>query len=158
MNEFMKKGFGFGITSGVITTLGLIVGLAEGYHSKNIVVGGILTIAMADALSDSLGIHISTESEKRSSDKDVWTATISTFVTKFIISSSFLVPILFLPLNIAIVTSILWGLFLISLFTYKISKHQNKSSFNPVVEHIVITVFVILATYYIGNGLRIFTT
>ncbi len=154
----MKKGFGFGITSGVITTLGLIVGLAEGYQSKNIVIGGILTIAIADALSDSLGIHISTESEKSSSDKDVWIATISTFITKFMISSSFLIPMLLLPLNIAIVTSILWGLFLISLFTYKISRRQNKHPINPIMEHLIITVFVIVTTYYLGNGIRVLTT
>jgi len=53
----------FGLTSGIITTLGLIVGLHSGTHSKLAVIGGILTIAMADALSDALGIHVSEESE-----------------------------------------------------------------------------------------------
>ena len=53
----------FGLTSGIITTLGLIVGLHSGTHSKLAVIGGILTIAMADAFSDALGIHVSEESE-----------------------------------------------------------------------------------------------
>ena len=61
MKISIRKGLGFGLTSGVITTLGLLVGLNAGTHSKKIVLGGILLIAIADALSDALGIHISEE-------------------------------------------------------------------------------------------------
>ena len=65
IKDSIKKGLGFGLTSGIITTLGLIIGLSAGTHSKIAVIGGILTIAFADALSDSLGIHISEESTKK---------------------------------------------------------------------------------------------
>jgi hypothetical protein len=60
----VRKGVSFGLTSGVITTLGLIVGLHSGTHSKIAVISGILTIAIADAMSDALGMHISEESEQ----------------------------------------------------------------------------------------------
>ena len=53
----------FRVDLGVITTLGLIVGLHSGTHSRAIVIGGILTIAIADAMSDALGIHVSEESK-----------------------------------------------------------------------------------------------
>ena len=39
-------------------TLGLMVGLHAGTHSMPAVLGGILTIAVADAMSDALGIHV----------------------------------------------------------------------------------------------------
>ncbi len=42
----------------------MIVGLNSGTNSKNIVLGGIITIAIADALSDALGIHISEENNE----------------------------------------------------------------------------------------------
>ena len=58
----LRIGFSFGLTSGIITTLGLMVGLHAGTHSRLAVIGGILTIAIADAFSDALGIHISEES------------------------------------------------------------------------------------------------
>ena len=58
-----KTGISFGLTSGVITTLGLMVGLHSGSHSRAIVIGGIMTIAIADAMSDALGIHVSEESK-----------------------------------------------------------------------------------------------
>lgn len=38
-----------------------MIGLMAGTHSKLAVLGGILTIAIADAMSDALGIHISQE-------------------------------------------------------------------------------------------------
>ena len=62
MKHSLKVGFSFGLTSGIITTLGLMVGLNYGTSSKLAVIGGILTIAIADASSDALGIHISEES------------------------------------------------------------------------------------------------
>jgi hypothetical protein len=55
MRTALKIGFSFGLTSGVITTLGLMVGLHAGTHSKSVVLGGLLTIAVADAMSDALG-------------------------------------------------------------------------------------------------------
>ena len=54
MKQSLKTGFSFGLTSGVITTLGLMVGLNAGTHSRLAVIGGIVTIAVADALSDAL--------------------------------------------------------------------------------------------------------
>ncbi|MCW1309363.1 MAG: hypothetical protein QXP04_01585, partial [Candidatus Nanoarchaeia archaeon] len=71
-----KKGFSFGLVSGIITTLGLIVGLHSGTHSKLAVLGGIMTIAVADAFSDALGVHISEESEIKHSTREIWTSTI----------------------------------------------------------------------------------
>mgnify|MGYP006337922885 CR=1 FL=1 len=50
MKRAITTGVSFGLPSGTITTLGLIVGLHAGPHSRLAVVGGILTIAVADAL------------------------------------------------------------------------------------------------------------
>lgn len=52
IKQSFKTGFSFGLTSGIITTLGLMVGLHSGTHSKLVVLGDILTIAIADAFSD----------------------------------------------------------------------------------------------------------
>lgn len=95
IKQSFKTGLGFGLTSGVITTLGLIVGLHSGTHSKIVIIGGILVIAVADALSDALGIHISEESNRKRSQKEIWESTISTFFSKLIIALTFIIPILF---------------------------------------------------------------
>jgi len=63
MKKSLKTGISFGLTSGTITTLGLMIGLNSGTNSRGIIIGGILTIAIADSLSDALGIHISEEAD-----------------------------------------------------------------------------------------------
>ena len=69
-----------------------MVGLYSGTYSTMVVIAGILTIAIADAFSDSLGIHISKETTNEYSTKEVWEATISTFITKFCVAMTFVVP------------------------------------------------------------------
>jgi len=59
MKESLKSGISFGTTSGIITTLGLIVGLNAGTHSILAILGGILAIAISEGLSESTGMHIS---------------------------------------------------------------------------------------------------
>ena len=80
MKHSKKIGISFGLTSGLITTLGLMTGLYSGTNSKLVVIGGILTIAFADSLSDSLGIHISEESENKHTHKEIWESTFFTFI------------------------------------------------------------------------------
>jgi VIT1/CCC1 family predicted Fe2+/Mn2+ transporter len=149
----IKKGIGFGLTSGVITTLGMMVGLNATTHSKIAVIGGIVAIAVADAFSDAVGIHISEESEDRHGAREIWEATLSTFVSKFVIAFTFVVPVFMLPLYTAIVVSIVWGLALIVLFSYFMARQQRVTAFKVVLEHVSIVVAVILITHYVGKGL-----
>ena len=97
--ESLRTGFCFGLTSGIITTLGLMVGLNSGTGSKLAVIGGILTIAVADAFSDALGIHISEESENAHSTREVWESTVFTFASKFLVAMTFIVPVLLFDLR-----------------------------------------------------------
>ncbi|HNU96607.1 MAG TPA: hypothetical protein PKH95_04320 [Candidatus Magasanikbacteria bacterium] len=154
MKLSVKKGVSFGLTSGIITTLGLIVGLFSNTRSSAVIISGILVIAIADAMSDALGIHVSQESEKSNTEKEVWESTIATFLSKFFIALSFVLPILFLPLNIAVVACILWGIFLLVTFNYYIAKQKNVSPMGMVFEHLAIAIVVIIVTYYVGEILK----
>ena len=151
MRHSLKTGFSFGITSGIITTLGLIVGLHSGTHSKLVIIGGILTIAIADAFSDALGIHISEESELRHTTKEIWQSTISTFLSKFAFAVTFVVPMLLLELTTAIIVSLIWGLSLLGLFSYYIAKEQKVNVWKVIFEHELIAIVVILLTHFIGK-------
>ena len=138
MRESLKTGFNFGLTSGIITTLGLMVGLHSGTHSTLAVIGGILTIAIADAFSDSLGIHVCEESENKHTKREVWEATISTLLTKFIFALTFVIPVLLLELNTAIIVSVGWGLLMISVLSFNIAKKEKESFWKVVMEHVSI--------------------
>ncbi len=147
----LRIGFSFGLTSGIITTLGLMVGLNAGTHSKLVVIGGILIIAIADAFSDALGIHISEESENKHTPKQIWTATLSTFFSKFIFALTFVVPVLLFELALAVLVSIIWGLFMLCVFSYRMAKEQGEPAWKVVAEHLIIALVVIAATYSVGN-------
>ena len=150
MRQSLKTGFSFGLTSGIITTLGLMVGLHSGTHSRLVVIGGILTITIADAFSDALGIHISEESENNHTTKEIWESTISAFASKFVFAMTFVVPILLLPLAKAIIVSVVWGLFLLGIFNFYIAKEQKVKHWKVIMEHLVIALVVIAMTYYVG--------
>jgi len=147
----IKTGLSFGLTSAVITTLGLMVGLHSGTKSKLVVISGILIIAIADAFSDALGIHISEESENKHTTGEIWEATITTFFAKFIFASTFIIPLLLFPLNTAIVVSVLYGLTLLSIFSLYMAKGQGERPWKVIAEHLLIAVVVIVLTHYVGD-------
>ncbi len=155
MKLSLKKGFSFGLTSGIITTLGLMVGLHSGTHSKIIVLGGVLTIAIADAFSDALGIHISEEAENKHTTKEIWESTISTFFSKFLFALTFIIPILLFKLSTAIVVSIIWGLSILGILSHKIAKEQKVKSLGVIAEHLIIALIVICITHFVGDWISI---
>jgi VIT1/CCC1 family predicted Fe2+/Mn2+ transporter len=155
MKHSIKVGFNFGLNSGVITTLGLMIGLNSSTNSSLVVIGGILTIAIADSLSDSLGIHISEESENKHTKKEIWESTFSTFFSKFIITSLFVIPILFLELKYAIIFNIFFGFSILFLSSFNLAKNQNTKTWIVIVEHFIIAVIVIILAHYVGHWISI---
>jgi len=150
MKRSFKRGVSFGLTSGIITTLGVLVGLNAGTHSKMVVLGGILMIALADAFSDSLGMHIAIESEAKYSQKEIWQSTFSTLYSKFFFALTFAIPVLIFDLALAVIISIIWGYSLLAILSYKIAKREKSKPSKVVAEHLLIATLVIIATHYIG--------
>jgi len=151
MKDSFKIGLGFGLTSGVITTLGLIVGLIASVNSKEAVIGGILTIAIADAFSDALGIHVSQESQNDKSTKIIWESTIATFISKLIFALTFIAPILLFEFSNAIWICIVWGFLLLSVFSFITAKQRKENPLHAVFEHLLIGVVVVVITYLVGS-------
>ncbi|MBI4439833.1 hypothetical protein HY638_02585 [Candidatus Woesearchaeota archaeon] len=151
MKHTIKTGLSFGLTSGIITTLGLMTGLNASTHSKEVVVGGILTIAVADAMSDALGIHISEESEIKHTRREIWESTLSTFLFKFLFAMTFVVPVLLFSLSTAIIVSIIWGALLLSIFSYVLAREEKIKAWEVVSEHLFIAAAVIILTTLIGS-------
>jgi VIT1/CCC1 family predicted Fe2+/Mn2+ transporter len=151
MKESIRTGITFGLTSAVITTLGLMVGLHSGTHSRIVVLGGILTIAIADAFSDALGIHVSEEAENVHTVKQIWTATLATFLSKFLFALTFAVPVLFLNLSTAIWVCLIWGMSILAILSYTLAKAQKEAPWKIVSEHILIALVVISVTQLLGD-------
>jgi VIT1/CCC1 family predicted Fe2+/Mn2+ transporter len=150
----LTTGVNFGLTSGVITTLGLMVGLHSGTHSRLAVIGGIVTIAVADALSDALAIHISEEAENRHTPEEIWFSTAATFLTKLGMALTFMVPVLLLDLSKAILVSVGWGLFVVTIVSYRLARVQGIPPWKVIAEHVFIALIVIAITHLVGDWVR----
>jgi len=149
-NDGARTGLFFGATSGVITTIGLITGLHAGTGSVTAVLGGIFVIAVADAMSDALGIHLAEEANPDATTQHIWSATISTFLNKFIFALSFAVPLLLLPLDQAVMASLAWGMLVIIVLSYFLARAQKASPVMIVGEHLGIAILVVVLSHLIG--------
>jgi VIT1/CCC1 family predicted Fe2+/Mn2+ transporter len=155
LEHSLKTGLSFGLTSAIITTLGLMVGLSSGTSSKLVVIGGIITIAVADAFSDSLGIHVSEESENRHTPAEIWKSTLATFFAKFLFALTFLIPVLLFALTTAIVINIAWGLIALSALSFALALEQRIKPWKVIGEHLAIALIVIALTNLVGNFIRV---
>jgi VIT1/CCC1 family predicted Fe2+/Mn2+ transporter len=153
-NKGARTGIFFGATSGVITTIGLIVGLHAGTQSLVAVLGGILVVAVADAMSDAMGIHLAQEADPDSTHDHIWAATIWTFVTKLIVALTFALPLLWLPLQTAVMVCVTWGLLVITLLSIYLARIQRVNALHVITEHLGIAIVVVTVSYFIGIWVR----
>lgn len=153
LKDSLKTGVGFGITSSTITTLGLMVGLFAGTESKLAVIGGIITIAIADAFSDSLAIHISEES-KKNSDHEVRESTFSTFLTKLIGALVYLPAVILLPIEMGVIANVILGMGILGAFSYYVARERGDNPIHTIFEHVGVGAAVILITYLVGIGIN----
>ena len=107
-------------------------------------------IALADNISDSVGIHIYQESECIS-DKEIWLSTITNFLTRFFVSLTFVLLVAVLPIKLAVFYSVFWGLTLLAAMSYTIAKNRGVSPLRAIFEHISIAVIVIIVSNLFGK-------
>ncbi len=131
------------------------MGLYSGTSSEVAVLGGIVTIAVADALSDAFGIHISEKSSSANEKAEIWEATLATFLAKLVFALLFAIPVLLFDLKMAIWVSVVWGLFLLAIISIMIAIWRKESKLKMVMEHWAMAIFVLFLTYYIGVGVSI---
>jgi len=150
VRELEIGGISFGLTSGVVTTLGLIVGINSATGSKLAIAASILTLAVADSLSDALGMQLSEESRLDESKKPVWVISLFTFMAKFFFTVIFAIPIFLLRLDLAVALSVIFGLVLITITAIVVAKRHNQPILKQVLEHLGFAILVVILSYYIG--------
>ena len=141
--------FIFGATTAIITNLGLIIGLYFTSNAKENIIGSILVIALADNISDSLGIHIYQEAESFKA-KEVWFSTFTNFMTRLIISLIFILFVAVFPLYTATIYLVTLGVCLIGFISYIVAIKKNINPYIAIFEHIGIAILVIVVSRILG--------
>jgi hypothetical protein len=144
------RNFSFGGAAAVVTSMSLIIGLGAASASRATIVGGLLIVAIADNLTDSLSMHMYQESERLDARK-AFRATLSNFATRLCLSLSFIFLMIVLPLRIALIASSVWGLALLTGLTYVVARDRGHPVIPELVKHIAAAVAVLLASMAIGR-------
>jgi vacuolar iron transporter family protein len=94
---------------------------------------------------------VSEESKNSSPAREIWEATLATFVAKFVIAATFVVPIIFVPLDQAIFISVAWGLLLLTVLSFFIARAQTSAPWKVIGEHLLIALCVVGITHAVGD-------
>lgn len=110
----------------------MIVGLRSATSSKLAVVAGIVIMAIADGLSDAIGLHAVEEAEVekgkgKHTPKEVWLTTLFTFLSISGFTLTFVIPILLLPLGTAVPLAVAWRMLLLIVLNFHIAKIRKEN-------------------------------
>ena len=145
------QGLTFGIMDGVITCLGVIMGLSAA-GSKVFLLLAVLSVGLADAMADAAAFHVGQETEKNHKKKEVRKATVLTFIGVF---GGFLllgIPILFLELFQAILVSGVAGMAILAVLGYWVAAlnpdhHRGRLMW----EYVAMGLFVAIVSFLVGR-------
>ncbi|VVB50840.1 Uncharacterised protein [uncultured archaeon] len=144
--------FSFGATSAITTSLAVISGMDELSSPKMTIIGALLVIAVADNISDSLGIHVYRESETNGKHNSKFNA-ITNFITRLTITLLFALIILIVPLKYAIILSVILGLTVLSVLSYLIAAYKKTNPYTAILHHVGVAVIVMATSHFIGQAI-----
>lgn len=147
---FRINRFSFGGTAGLVACVALIVGLGAAGAPKSVIVSSLLIVALADNLTDSLSIHIYQESERLPA-REAFLATTSNFASRLLVSLSFVLLVLALPIRGAVAAALAWGLFLLGLLSWMIARQRGVRPIPEVAKHLFVALVVVVVAELIGE-------
>jgi len=143
-------GGAFGIIEATIMMLGVMLGLSV-THDKSIIILGIVAAGVADAVANSSAFHVAEEAEGGHTQKEVWRATLMTFLGTVLPVVLLIVPLILFPLNKGIITSAVFGVIIISWIGNYVAKKSKKDRMRIIAEYLVMAVIAVIVTYIAGR-------
>jgi vacuolar iron transporter family protein len=144
----------FGGPAAIVTSTGLIVGLHTATVGKAAIAGSLLILALADNLTDSLGVHIYQGSE-RLPPREAFRTTVANFLTRLLLALSFVALVLIVPSPQVVYVSIVWGLTLLAALSVSIARLRRVSAVSEICEHCAVALAVVALSQLIGMGIRL---
>ena len=108
IDKDMRQGLFFGINSGVLTTVGIVVGISQTTTNPMFIVVSLLSLAIGDGIGEAYGIFLSKKAEQ-TNDKSYGPiiSLVSLFLAKCLTMLVFLLPLLF-SWNISYYKNLIW--------------------------------------------------
>jgi VIT1/CCC1 family predicted Fe2+/Mn2+ transporter len=141
--------YSFGSTSAIVTSIGLVVGFGAATAPKPAMVSGLLIIALADNITDSLSIHVYQESEHLEG-RAAFRATLTNFAARLVVAASFVVLVLASPARLVTPAVLAWGLALLASLTYALARSRGVRAGPEIGKHLVVAVLVVAVSKWLG--------
>ncbi len=148
--KFKPASVSFGGTAAIVTSMGLISGLAAANGSRASVMGALLIAAVADNLTDSLSVHMYQEAE-RLEQREAFLGTLANFGTRLLLCLTFVLIVAVFGVPAAAGWGIVWGMALLSGLTYLVARHRGVSALSEVGKHVTVAIVVIVVSQVLGR-------
>ncbi len=149
--------YSFGSTAAIVTSVGLIVGFGAASVPRSTIVSGLLIIAVADNISDSLSIHIYQESENLE-PRDAFRATLTNFVARLLVALSFVGVVLVFSARAAPAVAAVWGALLLGALSYALARVRRVGPWGEIAKHLVVAVAVMVVSRFLGEWIAAHVT
>ena len=142
--------YSYGSTAAIVTSVGLIVGFGAASVSKAAALSGLLIVALADNLTDSLSIHIYQESENLE-PRAAFRATVTNYLARLAVALSFVGIVVAFPRGSAPTIALAWGLLLLGALTFVLSRARRVSPWREIGKHVVVAIVVVAVSRLLGS-------
>ncbi len=143
----------FGGPAAIVTSTALIVGLNTTMLARTTIVGSLLIFALADNLTDSLGVHIYQESE-RLPEREAFHTTVANLLARVLLTLSFVGLVLAVPGWALVYVSVVWGFILLSTLSYLLARERAVSALSEISKHCAVALVVVVLSRAIGMAIH----
>lgn len=147
--------YSFGATSAIVTSLAFIVSFSGSAQPQVAIIGSLLVMAVADNITDSLGIHVFQESDMKGSGV-VNSSTFSNFATRLVLVFSFIAIVYVLPIGVAVPAAVTWGISILAALSYLIAKEQGTSPATAILQHVATAALVVASSLILRGWITTF--
>lgn len=141
----------FGITSGVLTTVGVLVGVNSATASRLPVIAAIVAIAVADSCSDAFGMYMAKVSERGTTPKQAFRYALGTLAGKAFFPLTFMGPLLVLPLDVAVGVNLAWGALGLALLSAEQAVVEQQSVIRRIARNLGLAAIIIANSMLAGS-------
>ena len=147
-NSESDIGHTFGMISGIITSIGLILGLFGASITLKPIIVSLASIAISDGISDAFGIYYATKSNNHTTE-EAYKQAINTLLIKVAFPLLMIVPFYLTNINKAIIINCIASLIVVYTVSLRIFKNQKEA-----VSNTFICIAAIIMSYNVGLYLK----
>ncbi|MBD3343127.1 MAG: hypothetical protein GF353_28780 [Candidatus Lokiarchaeota archaeon] len=144
----------FGISAAILSILGLMLGIYAALSTKIAIISSIVSLALADSLADTYALY-SQKKMKGFSSKKALRFGFSNFLSRFLLTSSFILPFLFLETLLSILINLIIGFIVLIILNLLISIYQESNKIKSLAKSILFSLIVLFGSYFVGTLIKI---